>query len=629
VVVSASQIGARTARMALEILEGRQVSTLPIEQAPAPRTVFDYDKLTEVGMDVKALPAGAEILNQPASFFQEHRWWLLLGGGGVAALLIALALLLAHAVRRARVQRELQRRGDLLHSVLSHVPNYVYWKDREGVYRGCNENYARLLGLDGPEAIVGLTDHDLSWPVDQRKSSIRGDEQIVRSGQPALNAQEDLLLDRGPLRNVVRSRVPIIDKDGRVCGVLGMLLDITESKQLESRLRQSQKMEAIGQLAGGIAHDFNNLLAVIQGNAQLLQMFDSCKTGEDAGMVQEIVQASRRASSLTRQLLDFARKSDLRKEWTDVHTSVGEVVHMLTHSLDRKIEIRQELKARSPSLLVDPAQMQNAILNLCVNARDAMPSGGVLRICTEEVTLDRDFCARQREESIRPGRYLRITVSDTGVGISRDVQNRIFEPFFTTKEVGKGTGLGLAGVYGFVKSQQGLAKVESKVGQGTEMHLLLPLDASAQQSSTVEQQSEEQESGRLPQGRGRILIVDDEEMVRRFAAKALANLGYEVIEACDAATAQRAFHEAQEGFDLVLMDLILPKVGGEELFARLRKIRPDAQVLVMSGYSKKHVVDDLLQRGASGFLAKPFTLEALAESVSETLGGSRLRMQAS
>ncbi len=535
----------------------------------------------------------------------------------ISALLGLVAVLGARLRRRAMIQRDLKSRRDVLGTVLDHIPHFVYWKDEEGIYQGCNENFAGLMGYQSPAQIVGKTDDDLPIAPRQRKAILQADRKVLESNQPTSNVQEDFEMPAGKPRTILASRTPIFQKDGRARGVLGLFQDISESRQMESQLRHSQKMEAIGQLAGGIAHDFNNLLAVIQGNAQLLQMFDLCRTSEEADTLNQIVQASRRASVLTQQLLDFARKNDLCQEWTDVHSSIREVVDMLTHSLDRKIEILHDLQASGTKLLLDPSQLQNAILNLCLNARDAMPNGGVLSVETRDAFLEQEFCDRQREEHLQPGKHIEIIVRDTGVGISGAVQRRIFEPFFTSKEVGRGTGLGLAGVHGFVKAHRGLVRVESKVGSGTAMHLLLPLAEASQQASEPAEDPADAQS--MPTGGGRVLIVDDEEMVRTFAAKALVSLGYEVIQAPDARSAQDAFQKDPESFELVLMDLILPKTGGDELFARLRRIRPDVRILVMSGYSKQKVVDDLLRSGAQGFLAKPFTLEELSQQVASEI----------
>jgi PAS domain S-box-containing protein len=608
VMTCADLTGRRAARIALEILGGRSAGEIPVEESGPWRTIFDYDKLAEAGLDMDDLPRQAVVRDMPASFWSDHRGLIIWTLVAFAALLGLLGVLAANVVRRSRAERELRDRRDLLGSVLNHIPNYIFWKDTESVYRGCNDNFARLVGVESPERIVGMTDHNLPWPVGTAQEYVASDRRIMQSGGSVMNREEVLRDASGRQMRVSICKAPLRDESGEVRGVLGSLVDNTDRHELETQLRQSQKMEAIGQLAGGVAHDFNNLLAVIQGNAQLLEMYDS-GTEETGELLGEIVRASRRAADLTRQLLNFARKSEQRREAVDLHAVVEEVCYMLTHSLDRRIEIRKDLQASHSWLQADPTQLQNAILNLCVNARDAMPEGGTLRLWTFDAVAEAD------RGGPAPGRCVELVVQDTGIGISSDDQRRIFEPFFTTKEVGRGTGLGLAGVYGFVQNHGGSVRVESQVGQGTSIRIRLPLSDEAAGEEAPPARADADGSTRpgssVSRGTGRILVVDDEEMVREFADKALSEMGYEVTQAADGQAALDLL-DAGDQYDLMLMDLILPRMGGDELFQRVRRRRPGLQVLVMSGYSKRQTVELLLSQGAAGFISKPFTLEEIS-----------------
>lgn len=394
----------------------------------------------------------------------------------------------------------------------------------------------------------------------------------------------------------------------------GVIFDITDRKRaqreqtkLQEQLAQSQKMEAIGQLAGGVAHDFNNLLTAIMGNTDMLRM----KTPHDSSertLVEQIDTASRRAADLTGQLLAFSRKGKLQVCCVDVHEIVHEVVLLLSRSIDKRIEIQQHLKA-SPSLVMgDPTQLQNAILNLGVNARDAMPNGGVLTFGSQSVQLDENFCYEHADE-IAPGEYVELHVTDTGVGMSAETQKHIFEPFYTTKARGRGTGLGLAGVYGCARSHHGLVSVFSELEKGTTFKLLLPVTREKVERVPVAG------AEKLVPGQGSILIVDDEEIIRNFAAKALRNLGYTVNTCGDGVEALDFFAEHFSEIDLVILDLVMPRLSGQQVFSQMKQINPDVRVLLSSGFTQSHIASAMMKEGALGFLSKPFHIAELSVEV--------------
>jgi two-component system, cell cycle sensor histidine kinase and response regulator CckA len=388
----------------------------------------------------------------------------------------------------------------------------------------------------------------------------------------------------------------------------------TELREKEDQLRQSQKLEAVGQLAGGVAHDFNNVLTGIMGNASLLQI-NCAPDSEGAGYVSAILTASERAAALTRQLLDFSRKGRVRDVDTDLHALIADVEALLGRSLDPRVVISTRLEATSSVVRGDPAQLQNALLNLAINARDAMPDGGELVFATRDLQISPDGSGRGafRDHILAAGHYVEVVVSDTGSGMDSEVLGRLFEPFFTTKAPGKGTGLGLAGVYGCVRSHAGVIRVESEPGQGTRFELLFPL-AKRVASGTPTAPLSFPEATASGVG-ATVLVVDDEEMVRTLAVLALKKDGYEIVEAEDGLGAVAAV-EAPAHLDLLLLDLIMPGLSGEQTLARVRALRPDLPVLVASGFSEPQTMQRVLTLdGVRGFLAKPYTVDELRRAV--------------
>jgi PAS domain S-box-containing protein len=395
--------------------------------------------------------------------------------------------------------------------------------------------------------------------------------------------------------------------------VLGQIIDVTERKDLESRLRQAQKMEAIGTLAGGIAHDFNNIIQAILGYASLLKG----RFGDDeevSTQLDAIEGASLRAGELTRQLLGFARRGKLEVRPTDLNGVVQKVVAMIRPTFDRSIEIRTAFSSEPASVEGDAGQLEHTLLNLCINARDAMPDGGTLRIETSNVTLAEP--EGYGGAKAQPGDYVSLSVSDTGTGIPEENLPRIFEPFFTTKEQGKGSGMGLAMVYGIVKNHGGWIDARSAAGRGTTFRILLPAAPSIPAAPPAHPAAES-----LARGTGTILFVDDEEALRQLATETLGGLGYTVVTARNGVEALALYGEKRGEIALVILDLIMPDMGGVETFRRLREIDPSARVLICSGYAGEGRPENLLAEGVAGFLRKPYRIGALAAAIRQALVG--------
>jgi len=400
--------------------------------------------------------------------------------------------------------------------------------------------------------------------------------------------------------------------EGRLVGILGIGRDVTERVQLEQQLRQAQKMEAVGRLAGGIAHDFNNILTAITGYADLL-LEDLGATDPRRQDADEIHKAADRAAGLTRQLLAFSRQQVLQPTVLEVNKLVSDLEKMLRRLLGEDVELGTRLAPTTGRVKADPGQLEQVIMNLAVNARDAMPNGGKLTLETGNVNLDEAYAADHYPA--RAGPFVLLAVSDTGIGMSEETQAHMFEPFFTTKEKGKGTGLGLATVYGIIKQSGGFIWVYSEVGRGTTFKLYLPrVEELAERVSQPAQAS-----ARPARGTETVLVVEDEAPVRSVARQVLERHGYTVLEAASAEAALDIATRYSGTIHLVLTDVVMPGLNGRELATRLADLRPDARVIFMSGYTDDAVTRHGVLEPGSAYVQKPFTPDAIARRVREVL----------
>ena len=401
---------------------------------------------------------------------------------------------------------------------------------------------------------------------------------------------------------------------GEVTSLVVRLRESEQTEALEERLRQAQKLEAIGTLAGGVAHDFNNLLTGILGYTWLLKQ-SAAPAGEVYKAATVIENAAERAAELTRQLLDFARRGRHEEVPVDLEGLVREVTELLGRTLDKAIAVHLDLRAGHPLVLGDPGQLHQTLLNLAINARDAMPAGGELFF--ETYLLADARVPRRAHPRLRPGSHLVLTVRDTGHGIPPQQLARIFDPFFTTKEQGQGSGMGLAIVYGIVQAHGGAIEVESQAGHGATFRIYLPLLGEAARLTAAQRAA-----GRMPEaarGMGLVLVVDDEELVRALAKELLSGLGYEVLTARDGIEALERYRERAADIDLVLLDLVMPRMGGRECLRALRRIDPQVRVLFSSGWPLDEGLQGVQAEGAVGFLPKPYQMAVLAEAVARAL----------
>jgi PAS domain S-box-containing protein len=509
---------------------------------------------------------------------------------------------------RTRIEdalRESEARYRRLHESMSDAFVRV---GMDGFLVEANKAYLNMLGYTLGE-LSRLTYQDLT-PARWHAAEARIIEEQVRPRGSSEVYEKEYRCKDGHIIPVELRTYLLTDAQGRPAGMWAIVRDVTARKRLEEQLRQREKMDAIGQLAGGVAHDFNNQLGGIMGFAEMLS--ESLTDPTYKRYAENIMTAAVRAADLTRQLLAFGRKGKYLSVPTDIHKEIGEVVGLLNRSIDKRIEIKQHLDAVPALVLADPTQLQNAILNLALNARDAMPQGGTLSFTSSVVT----FPDVLPDEELQPGRYVQLSVTDTGVGMDAATLKRLFEPFFTTKEVGKGTGLGLASVYGTVKNHGGTIRVYSEVGHGSTFRVYLPVleEGAALAAPDV--------AAVAPTGHGRILIVDDEPVILEIGALMLRKLGYEVTACVDAREALELYRKDWQSFDLVLLDMVMPKLGGRELFLALREINPGIKALLASGFSINGEAQGILDLGVLVFINKPFRLVELAQSVAKALGSS-------
>jgi two-component system, cell cycle sensor histidine kinase and response regulator CckA len=399
----------------------------------------------------------------------------------------------------------------------------------------------------------------------------------------------------------------------------------SERDRLEEHLRQAAKLEALGRLAGGVAHDFNNLLTAIHGYTELLQL-EVADRPEAEEILQHLSGVTHRASDMVRGLLDFARKEQQRSEPVDINAVVREATALLQRSLSPRVSVHHDLERGGPVVVGDHTQIENAILNLCLNARDAMPDGGRLRIATRTRELDIATC-RLHPNMRLPGAYVEIGVADNGVGMDAQTRERLFEPFFTTKRSGAGTGLGLSGVYTCVKAHGGGVDVASALGEGTTITLYLPLAVGEVARPTPEIPDDTMADPRLSAD-SRVLVVDDEEPVRVLVQKVLIRAGYRVVTCRDGVEALEVWRHDPASFDLVILDLVMPRLSGEDVLAAMLAQSPQTRVMVISGYNAGMPRDHVVASGARGFLAKPFRPVNLLREASRILAADAASLNA-
>jgi PAS domain S-box-containing protein len=518
-------------------------------------------------------------------------------------------------LRRAQEQlrfREAAKQTAILNELrvlFDMMPAMIWFKDTENNILRINKRAADAAGKPVAE-LEGKSVREI-YPQEAAKY-FADDLEVIQSGIPKLGIVEMLKSRDGKELWVQTDKVPVSDKDGKVISIVVMAQDITESKQLEQQFRQVQKMESIGTLAGGVAHDFNNILSVIQGYADMLKT-DGGLSPPQVDYIEQINAATFRATALTRQLLLFSRKESLQLHDLDLSQSINNMANMLRRILGEDILVQFKFAMRPLFIHADAAMMDQVLMNLAVNSRDAMTKGGQLDIETSAAEFDASDAAKSVQ--IRPGKFICLAVSDTGTGIAPENLARIFEPFFTTKGVGKGTGLGLATIFGIVRQHHGWINVDSEVGQGTTFRIYFPCV-----EKMSPQNVEPLKLTSMPGGDETILLVEDDRSLRASVNITLSRLGYHVLEAANGVEALAIWKQQRDVIHLLLTDLIMPDgMTGKDLSERILQENPKLKVIYVSGYIPEIAGTDLkLQQGVN-FLPKPFQSPKLAKIIRDRL----------
>jgi two-component system, cell cycle sensor histidine kinase and response regulator CckA len=515
--------------------------------------------------------------------------------------------------KRKAADDALRESEEKYRTILESIEEGCFETDINGNLTFFSNPFLKILGYSRDELsganTAGYTSPDTAAKMERVTARLR------ETGRPENVADYDVLCKDGSSLSLELSVSLLKDQDGQPMGYRGVLRDVSERKiaeeekhRLETQLQQAQKMESIGTLAGGIAHDFNNILMGIQGNASLmlLKIESDHPTYEKIKNIEKYVQ---NGTELTKQLLGFARRGKYLIIATDLNEIIDKSSSLFART-KKEIRVHTELREDLWTAEVDRGQIEQVLLNLYVNAWQAMTNGGDLYLQTENIILDRSYV---KPYKVEPGRYVKISVSDTGVGIDKETQERIFEPFFTTKEMGRGTGLGLASVYGIIKSHGGYINVYSEKDKGTVFTIYLPA------SEKKVARDKEASPAPIVRGSGTILLIDDEKMILDVGIELLEELGYRVISAMSGKEAIDVFQNSQDQIELIIMDMIMPGMGGGETFDRLKAIDPDIKVLLSSGYSINGQATKILRRGCDGFIQKPFNMNQLAQKVQEIL----------
>ena len=555
---------------------------------------------------------------------------------GVALSLVVLVLLFARLNREisrrldvedelrvlnsdleVRVQErtaEVKRAGDLLDAVVENLPDMILLKEPsdDGFrYLLINEAGEKLIGRDRSE-VIGQTERDL-FPPDEAAAVIEANRAVVELGEARSFTDRKLTTPNG-VRTVETRMVPILNGRSDQKLILAIIRDVTDARAREDQLRELQRMDTVGRLTGGVAHDFNNLLAVIMGSIELIRE-EAPDQSETATLADEALDAVRRGADLVRRLLAFARKQHLEAIDIDLNERLPTIIPLLQRTLGENVRIQVNSAKHLWHARIDPTQVDDALVNLAINARDAMPSGGTLTIETANSILDEDYSAHHVE--VRPGEYVMLAVSDTGTGMPEDVVTRAFEPFFTTKSEGKGTGLGLSQVFGWVKQSGGHIKIYSEIGHGTTIKLYLPRAIDVVARAETPDAQEDQKGGHE-----KILLVEDNPNVRRTVKRQLTDLGYSTIAAEDGQAALDQINSGIE-FDLLLTDVVMPGgMNGYELAKTVEELRPGTRVLFTSGYTELAAAGlDSTRKGP--LISKPYSKRDLDRAIRSALDDAK------
>ncbi len=525
--------------------------------------------------------------------------------------LIGAAWCLSDITERKAAEEALRESEEFLTVIVENIPNMIFVKDaKEHRFIRFNKAGEELLGYSRKE-LIGKTDYDF-FTKDEAEYFVNKDREVLKK-EKIKDIPEEIIQTRHLGKRILHTKkIPILDKQRKPLYLLGISEDITEHKNLEDQLIKAQKMEAIGRLTGGIAHDFNNILTAIIGFSDyLLMKLD--KNDFSYTYLKEISEAGKRAASLTHQLLAFSRKQILQPSVLNINIMISDMDKMLHRIIGEDIDLVTNLEPDLGNVKIDPSQIEQVIMNLAVNAKDAMSQGGKLTIETANVYLDEEY-ARQHS-TVEPGHYVMLAVSDNGIGMDEETQDKIFEPFFSTKEKDKGTGLGLSTVYGIIKQSGGGVGVYSEPGKGTSFKIYFP-----RVMEKIGLKKATKPHIQSIQGTEAILVVEDYDLVREMVANSLKTLGYSILEAKNGEDALRYFKkERKQSIDLIVTDIVMPQMSGGEFIKKLRGKDINTKVLLISGYTDNSIVHHGILDEGIPYLQKPFTMNDLGKKVREVL----------
>ena len=506
--------------------------------------------------------------------------------------------------RYRKLYNESKRSEDVYRSLLHSSADAIVIYDLEGRPEYISPAFTKIFGWT-MEDLKGKRIPFL--PDSEKVNTMAIIRDLIENGNPCHGFETKRTTKEGQLLDVSISASRYNNHEGRPAGMLVVLRDISERKRMEAQFQATQRMESLGTIAGGVAHDFNNLLMGIQGNAALMSLHIDARNPHYERL-RNIEQLVKSGAELTKQLLGFARGGKYEVRATDLNELIGKSSRMFGRT-KKEIEIHEKYDKVLWPVEVDQGQIEQVLLNLCLNAWQAMPGGGKLFLETENVTLGRN---RVKPYGLKPGKYVKVSIRDTGLGMNERTRQRIFDPFFTTKEMGRGAGLGLASVYGIVKNHHGIIDVFSEENKGTRFCIYLP-------ASKKEVKTETEPPEAVLKGQGTVLFVDDEDIILDVGVEVLRSLGYHVLVARGGREAIQVYAKNREEIDVVILDMVMPDIGGGEAFDRMKEIDPNIKVLLSSGYDVDGQAKKILERGCEGFIQKPFDLKMLSLKIREIL----------
>jgi len=597
-----SIIGAMQSQEALKILNGTSPDDIPVMRKSPNAFVFDYKVLKRFGVSPADLPEGSILINKPFSVYAAYKHLILTIVGAFIILVGLIVVMVVNITSRRQAEKKL-RESEEKYRILIENADEAICVSQDGMIKFLNPKTEDMSGYS-KEELLKIPFTDLVHPenrdmvLDRHRRRLAGEELPSTYSFRIINKAGETLW--------VQLNTVVIHWEGRLA-TLNFLRDITQLRKLEAQFQYVQRMESLGTLAGGIAHDFNNLLMGIQGNASLMLLEkDSGHPGYER--LKHIEQYVRNGSDLAKQLLGFARGGKYEVRPTDMNKLIKTSSQMFGRT-KKEIKIHRKYQEGIWTVNVDRTQIEQVLLNLYVNAWQAMPGGGELYLETENVTLDEAYV---KPFQVGAGKYVKISITDTGVGMEEAIQQRIFEPFFTTKDMGRGTGLGLASAYGIIKNHGGFIDVSSKKGEGTTFNIYL-------QTSEEKVAEESGLSEEILTGTETVLLVDDEEMIVDVGKQLLEKMGYRVFIVRSGKEAIDIYREKKDQVDIVILDMIMPGIGGGETYERMKEINPNLKALLSSGYSMDGQAQEILNRGCDGFIQKPFNTKQLSRKLREIL----------